>query len=445
MNYKLTKSQKLILESHDVKLSRRNLLGLGVISVGGLVYSRSLLSSIAFGNIAELNFPAFLTIDLVGGAALAGNFLVGGRGGSNDLLPSYSKLGYEPSTAQLDARFGLPSPSDVSGIFKGITQKLSLEAQSLTRITSIAHQSIDDGDQNSTSALALVARYFELNSAFRHKGLSTQGTTSGGNTRLAYDSASLRPEQFTTLDQISQLLKKFIDAQKNEYTRQFDALTSADQISLKDAYEQSMDTYFNSTTPVQLDPRSNKSAQDAFGVLPTAKPTDELAINAGIAYACISGVVGPSCISLGGFDYHDGTQTTGDNRDKVAGELIGSILQLAHLLKKPVFLQVISDGSVVAKEGSRNWTADSVPNSLTLMVSYNPSGPYKQLTTQLGHYNFGQAADSSTYVGKSTRNVGYATLLNYLSAISRESEIGKILSVGEMPTDEIDRNISFTS
>ena len=137
MQFSMTKSQKIVAESHGSRLTRRDLLSLGMISLGGLAFSRSFLANIAFGKISELNLPAFLTIDLVGGAALAGNFLVGGRGGSLDLLPSYSKLGYNPLSTKLDSRFGLPSPSDVSGMFKGLVKNLSPEAQAQTRITSL--------------------------------------------------------------------------------------------------------------------------------------------------------------------------------------------------------------------------------------------------------------------------------------------------------------------
>ena len=458
-NIKLNKSQKKVVESHHrVRVSRRDLMGLGLHAFAGSLLAPTLIGRWAQAQTA-MSFPGFMVFDLVGGAALPGNFLVGGVGGSNDLLNSYSTIGFNPRNSTMDERFGLPAPRQTSRMFEGMISAMSEGAQERFRMTSIAHLSVDDSSNNNTSALGLVAKFWTNKGVFKQKGLASQGTSSGGRTQLSLDEPALRPEALTDVTQLNLLtalgfmknvgvtdenIMGLVEAQQNQFVRQFRELASSDQKNLKDQYEQHFDTFQSSLSNLQLDPRQIEDVRNVYGINQNTAGNNSTALMAGLAHTCISGFSGPSCTAIGGYDYHDGTQTTGDQADFVAGQAIGRAIEVAHRIQKPFFFQVLSDGSCSSSDGGREWRADSGERTLTLIGSYKPDG-VKQTKTQIGHYTSGQIAESNTHVGRRTSNVAQIVFLNYLSNIGMESEIEKYFSTSELPTNVIDESITFTS
>jgi hypothetical protein len=60
----------------------------------------------------------------------------------------------------------------------------------------------------------------------------------------------------------------------------------------------------------------------------------------------LNGFAAGGCITMGGYDYHTGDRTVGENRDLRAGRCIGACLEYAQILGKPLMIYVFSDGSV---------------------------------------------------------------------------------------------------
>ena len=60
----------------------------------------------------------------------------------------------------------------------------------------------------------------------------------------------------------------------------------------------------------------------------------------------INGYAGAGTITMGGFDYHDGTRATGEMRNFRAGRCIGACLEYAARKDKPLMIYVFSDGSL---------------------------------------------------------------------------------------------------
>ncbi len=456
MKLHLSKKQKKILSSHSCfRWSRREVMAIGLksfalASAGSLFPLQRL-----FAQDGMPHLPGFLVLDLVGGAALPGNFLVGGKGGSEDLLSSYSTLGFDPRNSTMDSRFGLPAPQGTSQFFEGLTETMSSEAQDRFRMTAIAHQAVDDSNNNTTSALGLVTKYWDSKLKSRPKGFGSQGTNSGGRTRLSLDEPALRPLPLNDVRQLN-LLKglgylnnegltdaEIVELLKFQESRTIEALAQlSDQDSaIENKFKEHFDSIHESlTSNMDVDPRNTNEIRNLFGLPGNARTTDESVLTAGIILASIRGLTGPSCVALGGYDYHDGSQSTGDRMDRMAGQTLGRTIELAHRLGKPLFVQILTDGSCSARNGTRNWNADSGQRTLTLMGCYHPDG-VNQTKTQIGHFTEGQIAESETFVGRRTDNVAQTVFANYLSSIGAENETEKF---ADIPASRLDDLLSFT-
>jgi hypothetical protein len=105
----------------------------------------------------------------------------------------------------------------------------------------------------------------------------------------------------------------------------------------------------------------------------------------------LNGFAAGGCITMGGYDYHTGDRTVGENRDLRAGRCIGACLEYAQILGKPLMIYVFSDGSVFsngnpddsattgAGEGLRlggggkgQWTGDNSSTACSYFLAYDP-------------------------------------------------------------------------
>ena len=100
---------------HKVGVSRRDLLAHGFYSAAAMLFvpsiplllEREARAADCGGATGKPALP-FMTFDMAGGSALAGNCLVGKQGGARDLLRAYDLLGWDPrASGALDDRFGL--------------------------------------------------------------------------------------------------------------------------------------------------------------------------------------------------------------------------------------------------------------------------------------------------------------------------------------------------
>ena len=118
------------------------------------------------------------------------------------------------------------------------------------------------------------------------------------------------------------------------------------------------------------------------------------------------GYAGAGTIAMGGYDYHDGTATTGEARDEVAGRVIGTVLAMAAALGRKLMLHVYTDGGIdanvnVPAEKVRQdsdvekyvWRGDSETRAAAFVLVYDPSGRPELAFTQMGAY---RAADGGT-------------------------------------------------
>lgn len=437
-------------------------MSLGFVGMTGMALLPKLSFASSLGmNLFEPQVPAFLVIDLAGGAGLSGNFLVGNAGGSEDLLSSYDQLGWDPRKG-FDKRFGLPmAPASTSKIFEGITTTASQKAQAQFKMGSILHSAIDDTSGNPSSALWLASKHQSGFKRMLSQGLGQTSSQSGGNSQAALADSNYRPVTVNSIDDFLKNLTLGEKVSSLDPTRRgflFDKIAKitknhASQLSSenRDAFLGSFDSSlkgmksFSSINTKDLDPRSNSLTQKLYGINELSSSRDSKVIAAAITLNLILGNTGPSVITIGGCDYHDGTSTTGDIKDLEIGQTIGRAVELAHAYKKPLFIQVITDGGVYSISGSRNWQGDSGSKSMSVMGLYNPvSVPvYQNGTTQVGHYTNGQGVERSTFIGDSPALAASAAFLNYLNACGKIGDIEKYIPRGTFSNDELKELLLF--
>jgi hypothetical protein len=404
----------------------------------------------------------FLVFDLAGGAAMPGNFLVGGAGGAEDLLPSYSTLGWDPRQASaLDKRFGLPMAANgVSRMLAGMLSVMSPEAQAGLRFGSILHFGRDDTGSNPLSALTLTAAAGLRGSSIGTPlGLTTN--ESGGNSESVYKNALYQPLPIGVLDDLLEAngvgpgLQKLPDAQKYSLAAALAKLAGVQKDAFRgrpggDALVRAADDAYGGLDHALknndgLDPRRDEDAKAVYKINEQSDGKARDVILGAVAMNVIKRNAGPGVLTIGGCDYHDGKQATGDQKDLEIGTEIGRAVELACRLKQPLFLQVITDGGLYAAGGSRNWQGDAGNKSMTVLGYYRPDGApayRRQASQQIGAYTSGQGVDTTTLVGDKPALAAYAAFANYLNACGRIRDFDQFAS-GVFTSRELESVLIF--
>jgi len=458
-------NKPLLHQNHRRPITRRELLAQGFIAG-----SATLLAPTLFGSLLSRAARAqgmttlpFMVFDMAGGAGLPGNFLVGKTGGPEDLLTSYDLLGWNPRIGNaLDKSFGLPmAGGNVSRILQGITTTSSAEARAFTRMGSLLHFAQDDTSSNQLSAVAMIARG-GYKTTILSKALGQRTNVSGGNSDIVRNGsadAAFKPlvvgkvgdvvdavgfgQVFSTYKpEVVKAMAQGMSDLTGEHVPEIRQRTRGDRLAelSQAAYEKNAtDTASGSS----MDPRQQTITQQVYQINAGTQPNDVRAITATIALNAINGNAGPGVITVGGCDYHDGTQTTGDAKDLEMGQHIGRAIETAHRLKQPFFFNLITDGGVYSRRGSRNWQGDDGTKCMSVIGMYNPAGAPAMRRIQVGSYTDGQGVDRTTVIGASPAKAAYAVLANWLSAQGRLGEFERIAPAGVFSRTELESVLIF--
>lgn len=450
---------------HGKPVTRREFVALGLMKAPALLMMPSLASIVArearaaddpcAASAAGGAIP-LLVFDAVGGAAIAGNFAPlrqGADNGGGALLPSYDTLGAGSGTPTLDKRFGAPM-FQASALLAGMTGRMSADAQATFRWATIATPLLDDTSSNPTNPAIAIARAVGLAGEV-FPALGTQSGSSGGHSSALVTDAALTPVFVDTPDRIlsSASLGTGISAlpaaQKN---RLLDAISKLNLSQLKRLSRMTLFDQLSAIAgcsatkvarqvgdPGAVDGRRNSLVQTAYGV--TAADTSDNARNASIAYNVLSGQAGYGVITIEGCDYHNGTRTTGDAKDREIGTQIGNAIALAAAMKKPLFVCLITDGGISSSPGSPNWNGDSGQRAMAAMGYYSPTAPAQLSVTQAGSFTDGQVNDTAHYVAATPKRVAQVMTLNYLSLLNRAADFQKAFP--DFDRNRIDENTLF--
>jgi len=196
----------------------------------------------------------------------------------------------------------------------------------------------------------------------------------------------------------------------------------------------------------RLDASIGATLSSLWGVNAGTAANNQNLVFASMAYNVLKGNSGAASLQIGGYDYHNNTRTTGDAKDLEAGEAVGRLLETAHLMNKPLFLLVTSDGSVSsAKSDARNsvWTSDRGSAGVAYMLYYDPAGRKETSNFQLGHFTAGQSADDNFITGNNVELAAAAIFANYLH-LNNKLGIFDQVATRSLEAKDLQKVIRFT-
>ena len=470
-----TKFQKKWLDhkDHPKPRTRREFLAQGILDVSAFtlmpslidhwMFSKKAIAGECIGGATPSDLIPFLVFDCAGGASLSGNWLVGKSGGATDFLPSYDQLGIptNPQSGEpIDMSFGAPLFTNLSQVRAGIVASASTSTLANLRMGTICTASQDDTGNNALSPLVMISK-LGLAGSMITAGVGNRSSSSGGNSKGPTNDPALKP---LTVGSVSDLtgalsfgpaLEGLSPGQKNNIARAIANLSNSqikkvrtmnlgDQFGILAScgFMKNMD-YTNSGSALSgADPRLNSAVQSIYGLTPasnggiTAIPT--------IVYNVLKKNTGPGAVVIGGCDYHDGTQTTGDAKDLQIGTEIGRAIELAAQLNQPLFFAVITDGGIASDAGTRVWRSDAGSKGLAVIGHYSPSGPTSMARTQVGAYNNGQGVDRQTYIGDDPKKAAYVIFANYLNKCGRLGSFSDFVNGSGFEPSMLDSHLIFT-
>ncbi len=390
--------------NHRPPVTRREFLGRGLIGGGATVVGmgscfsmfaepRKAYATLAPDIQALVTTPCnirpgagkvpFIAFDLAGGGNIAGsNALVGGAGGQLDFLTTagYNKLGLPgnmiPNSSVgvgnfVNTTLGLAMHSD-SAYLRGITQRAS--GATIGRVNGAVIPAISQTDTNLNPHNPMYGIHTAGAAGSLLVLIGTEATASGGNSMApAYivdptvnPTVVRQPSDVTGLVNTGSLVGLLDQADAVSVLESVERISAAKlgQIStglpatqdaaIKNLVQCSyvdaaylVDKYGNALAA--LDPAQDSNITGSGGIFSSADMQDsEFLATASVMKMVINGYAGAGTIELGGFDYHDSTRATGEQRDFKAGQCIGACLEYAARVGVPLMIYVFSDGSLVS-------------------------------------------------------------------------------------------------
>ena len=468
----------LRLQDHKRPVTRRDFLAQGFISGVGMVMAPTLLSLLrastanaqAAGCVlrAGAGMIPFMCLDLAGGANIAGsNVLVGGPGGQLDLLTAegYSKLGLPsdmtPGNAgQVNTEFGIAFHAD-SAFLRGMQSKTSAATRAKVNGTIFCARSDNDTGNNPHNPM------YGINKAGADGDLVTlvgsESSISGGNSAapMSMIDPTKRPTKIdsardaTGLIDTGNLANLLNQVQAGQVARAAEEISAiklahvsedpALETQILCNYTQTTDVITNFGSPSLVNPLLDPDiATGAGGVTPIFSAAElnqgRFAKTAAVMKLVVEGFAGAGTIEEGGYDYHDSTRATGEQRDFLAGQMMGAALEFAARRAKPLMLYVLSDGSLssdgvldnsAAGRGKGIWKGDSSDTAASLVLVYSPTAQpalTRASAHQIGYFRpAGSVETAATAVANNVALLAEAVVLNYLALHNRVGSFGSVL------------------
>jgi hypothetical protein len=435
----------------------------------------------------------FICFDLAGGANLNGSeILIGNKGGQLDFLSTagYAKLGLPgdmvpnaPNAASttgnfINTAFGAAFHSD-GAILRGMLERTAVTTQALTNGCSIAARSENDTSNNPHNPMYGIMK---TGSRGELLGLiGSQASDSGGNSVAPMSMIDLanRPTKVDRASDVTGLVDTgdlaTLLPNPDDAAAVLEAMTAlsggtADPANI-DPNSKLGKIVFGTTSDATLqqavrcgyvksaylaDTFSNKSAlnpdldtdivdqsatrgQGIFGQA-EYQADGEFRKTAAVMKMVVSGFAGAGTITMGGYDYHDGTRASGEMRNFRAGRCIGACLEYAARKKTPLMIYVFSDGSLNAMStidtsangrGKFSWQGDNQSTACSFFLVYSPKGRPQALKAdaagglgkQIGYFRADGSVETASHPGANAVNLLVETVvLNYMALHGEASQ-----------------------
>jgi hypothetical protein len=368
----------------------------------------------------------FITIDLAGGANLIGSeALAGVSGGQMNFLSAagYARLGVPgnmvPTTGSfIDTSAGLAFHSD-SAILRGIKSRAAAALPNVNGVV-IPAMSQNDTGNNPLNAMYAIAKgataIVDANNKQVPYGTfitlcGTQSSVSGGNSAApaAFVDATLQPTKIASATDDTGLVSSGSGAVPAATVAAMEAAANISGGLSPTAFagvlgsealtgdttvdgnlkKQVRCAFVKSAAaatfdPSSLNPNTDPNIVGASGAIFTTAEYNadgDYRKTAAVMKLVMNGFAGAGTITLGGYDYHDGSRASGEVKNEHAGVIIGAILDYARRVSTPVMIQVISDGSLsstgkadtsTAGRNKLGWQGDAQQTAASLILVYSP-------------------------------------------------------------------------
>ena len=434
----------------------------------------------------------FICFDLAGGANLVGSeVLVGVQGGQTNFLSTagYGKLGVPgnmvpTSSANIDASLGLLWHAD-GAIKRGILSKATTPATAAgTNGAVICAMSQNDTQNNPHNPMYGIAKAGAQGLLLALAG--TESTVSGGNSQapMALVDPALQPTTISQPSDATALVNTggatadpvavaVLESQarisggttpyQSGNTGSFGGALSAPNGStpgvqlysdpvtdtllknqVRCAYVKSANTAAVFGNPAALDPTQDPNIVGGTTPIFTASDfmDNDVQKTATVMKLVLDGFAGAGTITLGGYDYHDGTRATGEGRNFKAGQMIGAVLEYAQRVGKPVMIYVFSDGSLTSTgmvdsstggRGKLGWQGDNSSVASTFFLAYSPKGrPQLRNGTagqQIGYFGSdGSVVSTSSPAANAVNQLVQVVILNYMGLLGTDAQFPTLFS-----------------
>lgn len=443
---------------HAKPVTRRDFLATGVIPFAAYAVGPSLATLLSPSKVygAECNassssasYIPFITLNLSGGPSLASQLIVKDLGGNN--LPSYTKLGLGSGPGRSlnpAVEFGKVefAGTAIGGQTQGLVSKFLMGVRDPRNAnarnpaldkTAFVWSAVALGDDTSNNKLDVTGLVLKMGlSGTKLPNLGRTDTATG----IGQQPTMFPPNSPFVVGNVDDLvnalgykaaLAGLNTSQKASLARVIASMTSSQAQRMASMHGGQAVTQVAECAGVRNVDLVASGGGDinpfaVGGAVSTElariwgiQVTDKASQNAVFGAMVYNGLVGNAAtvnLNMGGYDYHDGTRTSGDTRDQQAGAVIGKILESAHYLQKPVFIYVTGDGATVSTEGltaDTPWTSDRGIAGMQYILAYHPSGRPETSSSQIGGFNNGQAADGNFFTGNNPELAAQAVFANY--------------------------------
>lgn len=440
----LIKKRETFEHLHAKPVTRRELLASGLISFSSSLVLPSFLTILARSGHAQaeelicktvggLDWAPFISLKLSGGAAMGANFLPLDKG--EQLLPSYSKMGMgKGSTLPVSYEFANKAPFyAASQMLAGMRTAAAATTLQKANFCGVCVRSQDDNSQNKFDITGLVINAGASGAIMNNLGRT--GSVTGVNNGYAfvpppaplivgsYDdiigslgvSGSLAALNTTQKSNLFKTVQNLSNAQVEQVKNMTGGTTLA---RLLGCANQDNTNLIANTSALNIDPLGNQAFATNWGITNNSSRSSQEFAFASMVWNVINKNASTANLEMGGFDYHNNTRTSGDDRDNDAGTVIGQILQSFAIMNTKGFLVVTSDGSVTSPDSDIPggvWTSDRGTAGVAFLICYDPAGAHKVVNSQLGNFTTGQAVDDTFITGGSAELAAGAFFANYLA------------------------------
>lgn len=411
--------------------------------------------------------PAFIALDLAGGASIAGNNVMVYDGGGRPLT-SYTGLGLpsdlHPDNKPINTDLGLAMHAD-SPILAGIKEVIDDEISARVNGCVICTQSADDTSSNELATAQGIFLAGGNGLILPLIGMRNNVPSGSGGNSMTPFMTGVAPTQITSINDARQILAagdiwsgsprmarvlSAIEKLSFAQLQKFSDLSLPEQTRtmLKCGYTEA--TRLLKKGENDADPRQDPALANNGRLISPLDQQNQAAI--AIAYLVLKGMAGSGTITLGGYDYHNGTATTGDQMDLAAGRVIGTLIRMAAMLGKKLMIHVYTDGGIYANTSAQEvrgvekfaWQGDAEARSAAFVLVYDPDGRSSLNFQQMGAYksDAGGTVDLSPLkhvsISQNPKAQAEMVIANWLAWQGKQGEFGGLIPGSAVGRSELD-------